>query len=168
LGAGKTWFYDELRKIAHIDLLGGFETFGLRNQLGLKKTSNKMSLLFSAHAVDSWVLANSVVGGHVKPDNISMVYLKPLKFYRRQLHFLNPIKGGIRIKQGGTMSMGLKRGSLVVHKKYKLCFVGGNSVINGKNHRISLRSVVTGKRVTQQAVLADIKFLAYNTFLTNF
>jgi hypothetical protein len=35
----------------------------MRDTLGLKKTKKKMADVFEAHCVDSWVLANAIVGG---------------------------------------------------------------------------------------------------------
>ena len=134
LEVGKKWFYSLL---TNLTLKQGWETKELRDSLGLKKTSNKLSKSFDAHCVDSWVLANYVVGGHVKPDNKDILYLKPLRFHRRQLHALQPSKDGVRRTYGGTMSMGLKRGSLVKHNERGLAYVGGTS-----KGRISLHNVV--------------------------
>ena len=122
-----------------------------------------MSKSFNAHCVDSWVLANHVVGGHKKPDNKEILYIRPLQFHRRQLHVFVPTKGGKRKNYGGTISMGLKRGSLVKHKKWGLCYVGGASCIKGKNNRISLHNM-KGIRLTQQAKYQDCKFLCFNSW----
>jgi hypothetical protein len=159
LEVGKKWFYAELEKLGKVILKQGWETFEMRERLGLKKTKAKLADTFEAHNVDSWVLANSYVGGHTKPDNTSLVKFIPLQFHRRQLHVLNFSKGGIRKNYGGTMSLGLKRGSLVKHKKYGISYVGGTSKGN-----ISLRDRVTGERLTQSANLIDIIFLTFNNW----
>jgi hypothetical protein len=156
LQVGKKWFYEELSKIAPVDTLQGFETYKLRNDMGLKKIKAKMSEVFEAHCVDSWVLANYYVGGHTKPDNTDMLLVTPLQFSRRQLHVQNFTKGGVRKQYGGTRSIGLKRGSWVKHPKHGLCFVGGTS-----KNRISLHSLSGGKRLTQSAKLQDIAFLHF-------
>lgn len=161
LEVGKQWFYSEIRKLGSLHLKQGWETAEMRIKHGLKKSSKKMAEIFEAHCVDSWVLANSVIGGHAKPDNTAMLLVAPLRFYRRQLHVQNAIKGGIRKNYGGTISMGLKRGSLATHKKYGLVFIGGTS-----KERISLHNVQDGSRLCQNAQPSDIKFLAYNSFLT--
>ncbi len=109
--------------------------------------------------MDSWVLANYIVGGHTKPDNKDILYLSPLRFHRRQLHKLRPSKGGKRHNYGGTMSLGLKRGSLVKHKDRGLVYVGGSS--KGK---ISLHSISDGKRLGQSFGVNDCKFLSYNSW----
>jgi len=46
-----------------LHLKQGFETKGLRDELRLKKTSQKSKKTFSSHCVDAFVLARSVVGG---------------------------------------------------------------------------------------------------------
>ncbi len=53
--------------------------------------------------------------------------------------------------------MGFKRGSLVHHVKYGICYVGGSA-----SNRVSLHSVEDGKRLTQYAKIEDLKFIAYN------
>lgn len=53
--------------------LGLRDLLGEADQLGLKKSGNKTANVFEAHAVDSWVLASSEVGGEVVvgvPDGI--------------------------------------------------------------------------------------------------
>ena len=94
--AGKTWFYDELEALAPVIKRSGWETKLLRDELGLRKTRNKAAVVFSAHCVDSWVLANSLTGGHVEPDNTDLLEVMPLRFHRRKLHRLQPETGGIR------------------------------------------------------------------------
>lgn len=154
LEVGKLWFYKELESIAEIKTRKGYETKELRDGLGLKKTSDKMSGSFNAHCVDSWVLANWWVGGHVAPDNIAMLYITPLRFHRRQLHAMQFSKGGERRSYGGTNSLGFKRGSWVNHSKYGTVYIGGSS-----KDRISLHSLTTGKRLCQNAKPEDCQFL---------
>ncbi len=153
LEVGKKWFYSQ---IDNLQTKFGYETANLRKELGLTKNKNKLSNYFDAHCVDSWVLANSVVGGHKKPDNIMVMTIKPLRFYRRQLHVMVPAKGGIRKKYGGTMSLGFKRGGLVKHKKYGLTYVGGTS-----NNRITLHCIETGERLNRNIKPEDCKFITY-------
>ena len=146
LEAGKGWFYDELgRRLAKVEKYGGHETKALRDALGLKKSKDKMSDSFGAHCVDSWVLANAEVGGHSKPDSIRIMYIVPLRFHRRQLHYLQPGRGGRRAPYGGTMSLGLKRGTWVRHPRHGVTYVGGCS-----NGRISLHSLQNGRRLSQK------------------
>lgn len=151
---GKDWLYWQLGKIAPVRLVSGFETYKERQRLGLMKCANKMSDSFTAHCVDSWTLANLEVSGHFEPDNTALLYLVPLRFHRRQLHRLQPEKGGIRKSYGGTRSCGFKRGSWVQHPTYGVCYVGGTL---GKT--VSLHEMQTGKRLTQYAKPTDLKFL---------
>lgn len=163
LQVGKTWFYDQLRQIGILETKSGMETKELRDSLGLKKIKNKLAEKFEAHNVDSFVLANWYFEGEEKPDNTQLLVVIPLRFHRRQLHRLEYAPGKIRSPYGGTMSLGFKRGSLALHPKYNLCFVGGSS-----KGRISLHSIETGKRLCQNAKPQDIKFLTHNTWRTRY
>lgn len=156
LEVGKNWFYTELKKLGEVITKQGYETKELRDSLGLKKSNQKLSNKFEAHCVDSWVLANWYVGGHIEPDNTELFIIVPLRLNRRQLHMLQFVKGGIRRRQGGTRSHGFKRGSYVRHFKYGLCYVGGYM-----NNKISLHDLSTGKRLTQQAKPGDCRFICF-------
>jgi len=103
-------------------------------------------------------MAYSEVGG--KLDNWNVLNLIPLRFHRRQLHVLQPSKGGVRRPYGGTRSLGFKRGSLVKHPRWGLCYVGGSS-----RGRLSLHSLLDGRRLTQNALPDDCKFLAYSSWM---
>lgn len=155
LQVGKNYFRDEVEKMGvEYSEYAGYETYGFRNSHGLKKNSNKSKKDFYTHCVDSWVLANEVIGGHTKVDNERVLFLSPLKRYRRQLHRQNPQKGGTRPPYGGTRSMGLERGTLVKHPKYGLSLVGGTS-----KGRVSLNSLQTNKRLCQNAKIEDLTIL---------
>lgn len=168
LEVGKQWFYSELRSDANLEIKAGNDTYGLRNELGLKKSKNKLSHKFEAHCVDSWVLANWYVGGHIKPDNTALVEVIPLEFHRRQLHRLQHASGHIRSRYGGTLSAGFKRGSIVKHPKFGFCYVGGwqesPTKKNLERKTVSLHSLETGKRITQNALPTEVKFLSYNSW----
>jgi RRXRR protein len=159
LQVGKEWFYWELSKLARVETKQGHETKELRDALGLKKISRKLAAVFEAHCVDSWALANWWTGGHTQPDNKRLLCIMPLRFHRRQLHRLQPEKGGIRKPYGGTRSLGFKRGGLVKHVKHGLVYVGG--FLKG---RISLHSLIDGKRLCQNAKPSECKFLAFNSW----
>jgi hypothetical protein len=109
---------------------------------------------WNAHCVDSFVLASYAVGGPSQPEQQTILYVVPLQFHRRQLHRLQPAKGGVRTPYGGTMSCGIKRGSWVRHPKYEVAYVGGTM-----NGRISLHAMQTGKRLTQGAKVEDCRVL---------
>ena len=159
LEVGKQWFYVELGRLGQVKTLQGYETKEQRDTLGLKKSRQKLSDKFEAHCVDSWVLANWYVGGHTSPDSRAMLFVSPLRFHRRQLHVLQPAKGGVRKLYGGTRSMGYKRGSWVKHPKWGLCYVGGSS-----EERITLRNLASGERLCRNAKPTECRFLCYSSF----
>ena len=163
LEVGKQWFYEELGKLAPVQTRQGYQTKQLRDQLGLTKTARKTAQVWSAHCVDAWCLAYAQVGGHTTPDDTRLLCVTPLEWHRRQLHRLEPAKGGKRAPYGGTLSLGLKRGTLVRHQSLGLAYVGGT--MGGK---LSLHALQSGKRLTQGAKLADchpIKLLRWRALL---
>ena len=159
LGHGKRWFYRQLCKWGRVEIKSGYNTFEMRNGLGLKKLGTKSSKSFYAHCVDSWVLANSLSGGHEKPDNELVTSMSPIRFHRRQLHVQNPVKGGIRKQWGSTRSGGFSRGSLVKHIKRVLAYIGGYSKIG-----LSLYDVASGVRLGQKFKIADCTFFGRNSW----
>jgi hypothetical protein len=168
LEVGKQWFYSELRKLASLEIRAGYDTYEMRQKLGLNKSKNKLSNKFDAHCVDAWVLANGYVGAHTQPDNTSLIEVIPLELHRRQLHRLQHSTGHIRSRYGGTISAGFKRGSVVKHPKYGFCYVGGWQASPTKKEpnrkTISLHDLKTGKRLTQKAIGSDCKFKSYNSW----
>lgn len=163
LEVGKKWFYEKLGIFGKVHLKQGWETAELRANLGLKKSKSKMSEVFEAHCVDSWVLANWFVGGHVAPDNKNMLCISPIRLHRRQLHCLQPAKGGVRKNYGGTRSCWLKRGGLAKHPKWGLVYIGGTM-----EGRVSLHSLEDGKRLCQNAKPSEIRKRTYNTWRRRF
>ncbi len=161
LECGKRWFYEELGKLAPVETRQGWETKALRDAAGLKKSKSKLAEQWDSHCVDSFVLANAMVNGPLQPDNTALLLVTPLRFHRRQLHALQPAKGGVRREYGGTRSLGLKRGSLVKHPKYGVCSVGGTS-----KGRISVHCLETGKRLCQNAKPSECTFLSFNSWRT--
>lgn len=154
LQVGKNWFYDEVRNLYTLHLYQGYDTHRIRTEKGLKKGKNKMEIAFQAHCVDSWTIANDVLGGLEVPENERLIHLKPLIYYKRKLHEEVPTKGGYRRPYGGTMSLGFKRGSLVKHPKYGRCIIGGT-----RKGKLSLHHLNTNKRLTQAANPKDIEVL---------
>lgn len=153
LEVGKNWFYDKIKKIINVEpiLKMGYETKKLRDDANLKKISNKLKVDFYAHNVDSWVLANFYVGGHIKPDNIKLLVLNPLNTNKRQLHDANP-KNGIR-KSKNTKAMLLK--NTLVEFKNQLCLICGIGV---GNNSVSLKDM-RNKRVNRSIIIKNLKVL---------
>ena len=163
LEVGKRWFYNALHKLAPVTLKQGWETATLRVQLGLKKTGKKLTEVWEAHCIDAWVLAFAHVGGSPAPDNRQLVCMTPFVWHRRQLHRFQPGKGGKRTPYGGTLSLGIKRGTLVRHPKWGKATVGGTM-----QGRLSLHHPETNKRLTQSAKVSEcrvIKLLRWRTRL---
>lgn len=160
--AGKNWLYSHILVLGYsLTTFKGSQTASFRRQLGLFKTKNKASKSFDSHCVDSWVLANEVLGNQNKPDLTHVLVLKPLIHTRRQLHRFNFKKGGTRPRYGGTMSLGVQRGTLVEHVKYGKCLIGGNNGVD----RVSLHSNISLIRLTQNAKLTDLKLIAHSPWL---
>lgn len=130
-----------------VHLREGWQTKALREAYGLKKTSSKSKQSFASHAVDAWVMAASVSGAG-QPTCTRLWYVVPARLHRRQLHRLQACTGGERKPYGGTRSLGWKRGTLVRHKRYGLCTVGG---FDRQRQTISLHAYRTNKRLTQAA-----------------
>ena len=160
---GKQYFYSTLKAMGlEVSIKGGSETKVFRDSLGLKKIGNKSKPVFESQCVDSWCLAAMVTGAK-HPTTKSLYYVVPLRWHRRQIHRLEAKGGGVRRRYGGTMSLGLKKGTLVEHVKYGPCYVGGN--LRG---RFSLHSLKTGKRLTQDARREDLNILTRTAFRTQF
>jgi hypothetical protein len=163
LKVGKQYFYAELQKLGlEVILKSGMETKALRDGLGLKKLTGKSKPVFKTHCIDAWVLAASVTGASY-PTTKSLYYVVPLHVPMRQLHRFQCSQGSIRRRYGGTMSLGLKNGTLVNHKTYGVCYIGGNL-----KNRLSLHCVKTGKRLTQHANKEDCTLLTRISFRTQF
>ena len=166
LEVGKQWFYEELGKLAPVQTRQGYQTKAVREQLGLVKTSKKLAEVWEAHCLDAWALAYSAVGGRTSPDNRRLYCIAAYSWHRRQLHRFQPEKGGKRRPYGGTLSLGIKRGTLIKHPKWGKATVGGT--MNGK---LSLHDPQTNKRLTQAAKVAEcslIKLLRWRTWLIPF
>jgi hypothetical protein len=147
-----------------VHLRQGWHTKALRDQYGLKKSSSKAKAVFAAHAVDAWVLAASLSGA-THPTCQRLWYAVPARLHRRQLHRLEPAKGGLRSPYGATRTLGWKRGTLVRHPRYGLCTMGGVDRAKGT---ISLHAYRTNQRLTQGGRLLHcqrLTWLAWRSWL---
>lgn len=153
LEVGKQWFYAELEKIAPVIRVPGDETKKAREALGLSKTGKKSAETFWAHCVDAWTLASMAVGG-TAPENTRILRIAPLCASARSLHLRQPGRGGARRRHGGTVSLGLRRGTEALHPRYGFCYVGGH-----RNGRLSLHRMEDGKRLCQDACRKEIVLL---------
>jgi len=158
---GKNHLYHLLHRMGlQVETREGWQTKELRDFYGLAKSKKKDKQAFDSHAVDAWVLAATVSGAE-KPTCTRLWYVVPARLYRRQLHALQPSKGGVRRPYGGTRSLGVKRGTLVRHPRYGLCCVGG---CDRKKNTISLHAYRTNTRLTQGAKVGACQVLTWVAF----
>jgi hypothetical protein len=161
LEMGKTRYYEKISKLGELKTVKGYDTSQRRQELGFKKASSKSSEKFDSHNVDSWVLA-SFVTGRTMIDNKNVFRMVSHNFYRRMLHYSGPAKKGVRIRYGGTISGGFKKGSVVKHPVYGLLFVGGSS-----KGGITLHNLSNGEGERYYDNPAEYKFLYYSGWRTN-
>jgi len=154
LEVGKKWMREQ------VDALGlkyhkfkGYETKKQRDYRGFKKTSKKLDDRWEAHNVDSHCLVEMWFGD-ITPFK-GLYKCEFLNHYRRQMRLSNTKKGGKVRPYGGTLSMGLKRGTLVRHVKYGKAIIGGSSKGN-----VSLHEIYTNKRISQSVKVEDCKIMS--------
>jgi hypothetical protein len=156
---GKVWFYHQIGTKYRLVTYKGIETKAYRVFYRLHKTPQKAKKTFSAHAVDAWVLAATLVGAQ-RPTEYRLYYWTPIVNSKRALHRANPQIGGIRTRYGGTRCLGLSKGTLVTYR-------GSFQYISGLlKERLSLTSMLTGKRTTQSAKKSDTTVLTRIAFRT--
>jgi len=153
LEVGKQWFYSEVEKL-NVKLVKtqGFETKKHRDIRGFEKSKAKLDYTWSAHNVDSHSLAEIALGKVVKPY-YGIYKIEFLEYHRRQLQVQNKLTSGIRKSYGTTVSMGISRGSTIRYKD-KICYLGGSS-----KDKVSVHSIITGKRINQNTHIRDIEVL---------
>ena len=160
LEVGKRWFYTEIRKRWQLRTLQGWQTQEIRDRLGLKKSSDKMSETFDAHCVDSYCLAYHTVGGSGVLDNTDLLCVSPIPIKRRELHRQQEAKGSKRSRVGGTvLGQGLVKNTLIRHVKYGLTRLSG---VNAKG-LFSIYSM-RNKRLTTGAKRSDFRVLTRLNF----
>ena len=157
LEVGKRFFYAEAARYGNVFPVPAYEVAEKRVELGLKKAGEKMAERWEAHCIDGWTLTRLAFDGGVpQPTQTRLLCVAPLRLHRRQLHLLQPAKGGVRKPYGGTRSCGFTRGAYVAHPRHGVCYVGGT--MNGK---ISLHALATGQRLTQGAKPNDCRHRTY-------
>jgi hypothetical protein len=162
LQIGKNYFYHIVNSILNLKLISGIETKILRGEYKLKKCKNKHTPIFETHCIDSWVIAAHYSGAKT-PTTRSLYYLSPLRWHRRQLHKMQPSKNGKRILYGGTLSLGIKRGTLINHNRYGFCYIGGIAL-----GRVSLHRLSDGKRLAHNLKVKDLKLLTKLSFRSRY
>jgi hypothetical protein len=155
LEVGKKWFYSEIENLGlRLVLTEGFNTKTHRDNRGFAKSKDKLDYIWETHNVDTHCLVEMVLG-NIEPF-YGIYKAEFLQYHRRQLHVQQPIKGNIRKPYGTTVSLGMPRGS-IVRCKDKLAYLGGSS--NGK---VSIHSILSGKRISTSIKAKDIQLLYTN------
>ena len=162
LEVGKQWFYTEIRKHWQLLTLQGWQTKEIRDRLGLKKSSEKMSETFDAHCVDSWCLAYQSIGGHPIPDNTDIFCIAPIPIKRRCLHREQESRGRKRNRYGGTRCLQTVKNALVRHAKHGLLRVSGH-----QNGKLTLSEIHSSKQVVLQAKANEYTILKRLNFKYN-
>ena len=91
----------------------GFETSEIRQKYGYKKTKIKNADKFSAHCSDSLALAVDVNCGEWIPEGPFVVVDDTYRFYRRRLHYMQFLRGGIRKVFAFGSVKGIGKGILI-------------------------------------------------------
>ena len=173
LEVGKKYFYNFLYQIfENVLLINGYDTAKWREFRDFKKDhKNKLSYKWEAHNVDSHSLAEMLIGKPINPVK-KIHILTFLEHKRRQLHKQVPAKKNIRRVVGGTVSLGLSRGSVAIWKN-QIGYIGGTSkykYVKAKEDRISIHDIKishlkTDNRFVRTAKLKDIKVLCHTKYI---
>lgn len=125
---GQKWQIERLEAFGEVKQVQGLVTSNIRQQLGLQKQKHsKGDAIPATHAIDGVALActafikygeirNGHMGwkGSVQVTPAPFCIIRRLPVSRRQLHLLQPSKGGKRRKYGGTVTRhGFRKGDFV-------------------------------------------------------
>ena len=147
---GKAAFYKHLRKLGDLGLYTGVQTAEWRGKLSLPKNSRKNSLIWDTHAVDAIAIGCADLGCE-NPYPPEFRVWKCFEYTHRQLHRLEPDKGGVRRRYGGSWSIPPFRKGDVVSWRDRLARVGGFMGDGVSLHSFGLRN----KRFTQTAKIEE-------------
>lgn len=110
---GKSYLYEELKKLANFVKVDGWQTSEARKKYGIKKTSDKNALTPESHANDAVAMLSQHYGRNIDSPTSFFVW-NAYTPVRRQLHKQNPRKGGIRPAYGGTSGKhGIRKGDFI-------------------------------------------------------
>jgi len=107
---GKNLIYNWIKEKSDLNLFEGRETKKLREELGLKKGSNKSAQNFNSHCVDSFTLAYQF--SEAEPNFDILVVDDTYRPKRRRLHDSQFSKGGVRDKYSTGSFKGIRKGSI--------------------------------------------------------
>lgn len=168
---GKNWLNRRLDSLFKGNFLKirGFETSMLRKEYGLIKTKAKSRFTFNAHCVDAWAMAVSIFDPYSlrEPTLTELSVLETRKYRKRQLFQPNVRRGGLRIRSGGTLTMGIRRGSVVNHPKHGVTVVAGGGATLGKrkNKLTLIRKDSSNDRVSREVNREDLTIFARNPWI---
>ena len=107
---GKKRMYDWIRQRAYLQMFTGYDTKMYRENLNLYKVSDKSSVQFYSHCVDSFVIANEL--SQAIP-NRNLIYVDDsYRAVRRKLYDTQSAKGGIRAKFSSGNFKGIRKGTM--------------------------------------------------------
>lgn len=175
---GQRWMLEQLETIALVVKLEGWQTSNLRKHLRLGKSKDKAAQTPQSHAVDGAVLAASEFvsyevfhkgrtrgrhwTGTVHLTECLFKIIRRPPICRRQLHLLQPAKGGKRRAYGGTLTRhGFRKGDLVKAEMARRQYIG---YVSGDTARQVSVSNESWKRLGQFAK-SKVKLLKRNTGL---
>lgn len=141
----KAKLYDFLKQRGRLTLHDGEETARTREERKLVKTPRKGEPVFSSQAVDALALCALSTGVRSLAVTAFYAWRRP-DVPRRQLHALQPGRGGVRRPYGGTLALGFRKNTVVEYR-------GGLYRTGGTTRgRLSLHSFdFENRRVTQKA-----------------
>ena len=107
---GKNMIYNWIKEKCDLSLFEGWETKRFREELGLKKGSNKSAENFNSHCVDSFTLAYQF--SKAEPNFNILIGDDTYRPKRRRLHDTQFRKGGIRKKDSTGNFKGIRKGCI--------------------------------------------------------
>jgi len=143
---GKAKFYQHLKELGKLSFYNGVETAKYREELGLHKNPVKRELSWDTHAVDAIAIGCREIGCR-NPYPYDFWAWKRFEYAKRQLHRLEPDRGGIRRRYGGSWSIPPFKKADVVLWHGKLARIGGFADRGLSLHRFGLKN----RRFTQTA-----------------
>ena len=143
--AGKSKLYQWLSQRTELKLYEPSDTAQSRTEAGLQKINEKKAHVFESQAVDGLALCLLAIATKDISVTGFSVWRRP-DIPRRQLHRLEPQKGGIRPPYGGSVALGFKKNTVVEYQG-ELYRTGGTT-----KGRLSLHSYnYDNRRITQNA-----------------
>ncbi len=169
---GKNWILKELRKIAPLKIIKGYETARMRSYLGMKKEGDKTVRSVDSHVNDCIAMGAILFGlglGMETKNKFKYDTIARPKYSRRILHLEKPAEGGFRRRYGGTTCIdgwtNIRKGDYVEAiqgKKVFRSYVSGFTTMNGYNYVYvsDFDWKGFGKNETQTAIVpSNIKIL---------